>query len=624
MKSRTVTCITAVTLFAALAIPVRLAAQDNRDHHHKHHHYRLIDMGTFGGPISAINFATDINNNAASRRGGVVGYSATSAPKLSTSQPLICGGDDGFGANITHAFQWRIEGLIDLGALAPTDINCSNAYQVNSHGEVAGFSENGEFDPQIGWNQSRAVRWKNGEIEELGGFGGNQGEALAINNRGQIAGFYLTTVPHPFSLYDSIFGAANGTQTRAFLWQDKEMQDIGTLGGNDAGAFYINDRGQIAGFSHTSPTPDPVTGLPPLDPFLWDNGKMIDLGTLGGVLGLFTGFGGGLNNRGQVIGSSSIAADPGACLNPETNPNCHPFLWDSGKMFDLATTTDGASPISADGINDKGEIAGAADFSAAGGSTFGAYLWRNGTAFNLGTVNEDCFSRALAINNRPQIVGNSFFCNFAFDHGFLWEHGSIVDLNALIPTGSSLTLVATNDINDRGEIAGEGLPAGCSDGTACGHAFLLIPCDENHPGVEGCDYDTAEAPTAVTKPETTDIGNAIRQAPRQGLRTHPHIPASSGNDSKPIGRSPVSAVDDGTAGYLKDRLDGFALSGVGRARRCTPRGRQCPPQFPPCCPGLDLGTLGGPDSFAQFVNNRGQVAGFSYTDSTVNATTGVP
>jgi hypothetical protein len=70
------------------------------------------------------------------------------------------------------------------------------------------------------------------------------------------------------------------------------------------------------------------------------------------------------------------------------------------------------------------------------------------------------------------------------------------------------------------------------------------------------------------------------------LRTHPHIPASSGNDSKPIGRSPVSAVDDGAADYLKDRLDGFALSGVGRARRCTPRGRQCPPQFPPCCPGL--------------------------------------
>jgi hypothetical protein len=50
MKSRTVTCITTMTLFAVLAIPVRLAAQDNQGHHRKHHHHQLIDVGTFGGP----------------------------------------------------------------------------------------------------------------------------------------------------------------------------------------------------------------------------------------------------------------------------------------------------------------------------------------------------------------------------------------------------------------------------------------------------------------------------------------------------------------------------------------------------------------------------------------------
>ena len=51
MKSKT--CITALTLLTALAIPVRLAAQNNRDHHHKHHHYQLLDdVGTFGGPNS--------------------------------------------------------------------------------------------------------------------------------------------------------------------------------------------------------------------------------------------------------------------------------------------------------------------------------------------------------------------------------------------------------------------------------------------------------------------------------------------------------------------------------------------------------------------------------------------
>ena len=54
MKLRTFTCFAAITLFAALAIPVRLAAQDKRDKP-KHHHYQLIDMGTFGGPASFVN-----------------------------------------------------------------------------------------------------------------------------------------------------------------------------------------------------------------------------------------------------------------------------------------------------------------------------------------------------------------------------------------------------------------------------------------------------------------------------------------------------------------------------------------------------------------------------------------
>jgi len=64
MKSRRLTSITAVVLFTALAIPVQLAAQDQGKHRH---HYKLVDMGTFGGPQSYINYPditseADVNN----------------------------------------------------------------------------------------------------------------------------------------------------------------------------------------------------------------------------------------------------------------------------------------------------------------------------------------------------------------------------------------------------------------------------------------------------------------------------------------------------------------------------------------------------------------------------------
>ena len=57
MKSRRLTRIIAMTLFA-LAIPVAVAAQDNAapNHKAKHHHYQLFDMGTLG----RANFSTPL------------------------------------------------------------------------------------------------------------------------------------------------------------------------------------------------------------------------------------------------------------------------------------------------------------------------------------------------------------------------------------------------------------------------------------------------------------------------------------------------------------------------------------------------------------------------------------
>ena len=500
MKSRILTCFTAIALFAALSVPVQTAAQNSDKHHPKHHHYQLIDMGTFGGPLSGVNeplnYVPTING-----RGDTVGFSSNGILDSSTSNPTAC-----FGANVSHGFVWDGNTATDLGGLGGTGF-CSDADSINASGQIEGVSENGLVDPALGLNEIRAVVWDGGHITDLGTLGGNHSWSFGINNQGQVVGMALNAAPDPFSIYDFvIFGISSGTQTRAFLWDEKSgMRDLGTLGGPDAWAWSINEHGQIAGLSYTNSTPNPASGFPTLDPFLVDNGKMHDLGSLGGVVG----FVGALNNRGEVIGGSSTAANPGACYVPSNqslefgDPNCHPFLWNHGTLIDLNTSTSGGSPQTSDGMNDIGEIVGAAAFPT---QAYDAYLWRNGVATDLGHLSGDCYSEAWAVNRNSQVVGDSFSCDQTFqDDAFLWEGGSIVNLNTLTPKGSSLQLVFGNAINDHGEIAGIGVPAGCTPDNygLCGHAYVLIPCDEYHPGIEGCDYsmvDVSAAPFSAPAP----------------------------------------------------------------------------------------------------------------------------
>jgi probable HAF family extracellular repeat protein len=495
MKTSTLAICVAINFLAALTIPVRPVAQEdpaNQQKERKHHRYRFVDLGTLGGPESYVNAAFSLGApNQINSRGVVVGAAATSTPAPPTKQ--ICGGPDGRVPFVYHAFAWQDGVLTDLGALP--GVECSEAVSINARGEIAGRSGNGVIDPLAGVEEIRAVLWKDGEIRDLGTLGGNHSLAIGINNRGQVVGVSVNTVPDPFSLLYG--GLPNGTQTRGFLWHKGRMRDLGSLGGPDTQAFGLNERGQAVGISYINSTPNPTTGLPPADPFLWTEDRgMIDLGTLGGAWG----GAGALNNRGQVIGNSSLAADPGACLNPSMpprfiNPNCHPFAWSDGALIDLNTGTIGGNPITAQAIDDAGEIVGNAAFP--NGATYGdAYLWKDGVITNLGSLPGDCYSEAFAVNASGEAVGQSFSCDTGIAHSVLWEHGLIFDLNTLIPRNSDLQLDNTFAISDRGEIAGFGVPSGCSLDTQCGHAFVLIPCDEEHADNDGCE-DSDSATTAT-------------------------------------------------------------------------------------------------------------------------------
>ena len=159
-----------------------------------------------------------------------------------------------FDCMVSHVFRYQKGVLTDLGTLVPGF--SSGATQINARGWIAGQSQNGEIDPLSGFPVTVAVLWKANQIIALGSLGGNESVPTGLNNAGQVVGAAANPTLDPFSL----FGI--GTETRAFLWQNGVIEDLGTLGGPDAAALAVNEFGQVAGFSYTDATPTPVTGMP--------------------------------------------------------------------------------------------------------------------------------------------------------------------------------------------------------------------------------------------------------------------------------------------------------------------------------------------------------------------------
>jgi probable HAF family extracellular repeat protein len=496
MKSTILICITATTLFAALAIPVRHAAQEQA-------RYKLIDLGTLGGPTSygSVNGpGSQILNDA-----GTVSASAdTSIPD--PNAPNLCFNPDCF---LTHAFRWQNGVLTDLGALP--GVNSSAAGAINARGWSTGQSQNGLIDPLTGFPVIRAVLWKDDQIVDLGTLGpGIESLGLYVNDGGEVIGFStIDTTTDPFAASSGFVPFVS--PTHAFIWRNGTMQDLGTLGGPDSAPNNgcNNQRtGFVTGASLTNSTPNPTTGFPTVDPFLWNNGTMIDLGTLGGTFG----FASCANNRGQVTGASNLAGD---AVN-------HPFLWDRGVLTDLGTL--GGDFGSPNWINDAGDVVGAAGL-APGSNLQHAFLWRHGHMMDLGSLGTN--SNAFAINSKGQIVGRSRISGTpgapgGVLHAFLWENGGpMIDLNTLIPANSGLELVEADNINESGEIVGLGAPPGVPvhQDVIGLHVFLLVPCAAGD--TQGCE-DTAEG-TAVTQTSTAAVIN-----PTQAKTTPESRPTPSG------------------------------------------------------------------------------------------------
>jgi probable HAF family extracellular repeat protein len=277
-----------------------------------------LDLGTLGGQNSWMNWG-EINDS-----GQIVGYSETSVPDPNGED--ICG----FGTHLTcRPFLWE---PFHMSALPTLGGNNGQASAINTRGQIVGFAENGAVDASCpaGTTNNRIqlpVLWENGKALALPTGSDPDGDAFWINDRGQAVG-------------DT--GSCGGATIHAASWENETvtlLPDFGT----GAVAYGNNNGGQIVG---TVGSADDTTQFGAL----WQNDVLTNLGTLPGD---FAAIATGINSKGQVVGSTW-----------DSNFNwSHGFIWQDGVMTDLNTLFPASSNLfvtMANKINERGQISGMA------------------------------------------------------------------------------------------------------------------------------------------------------------------------------------------------------------------------------------------------------------------------
>jgi probable HAF family extracellular repeat protein len=240
-----------------------------------------------------------------------------------------------------------------------------------------------------------------------------------------------------------------------FLWINGQMSDLGTLGGPNASVGGMNDVGDVTVGGADTTTPDPLgedwCGFGTYlicRSYVWRNGRRTLVPTLGGNNGDVSG----ITNVGLVFGFAETAIDDPTCIPPEVL-GFEAFVWNPDQNEIRVLPPLPGDTVSAGGINEYGEGAGTSGICGHGialTSALHAVVWKNGVPSDIGSLGGSFGNLANSINNQGQVVGQSDLAGDTTFHGFLWiEDEGLKDLGTL--PGDVFS--TANSVNDDGQIA---------------------------------------------------------------------------------------------------------------------------------------------------------------------------
>lgn len=228
---------------------------------------------------------------------------------------------------------------------------------------------------------------------------------------------------------------SNHDLRRAFVFDGRTVKDLGvfdegTCGGCDLVSFGygINNVGQVVGTGSTVDQKDRA--------FIWHNGQMTKLGTLGGE----SSFAYAINDSGEVVGGSSTFKG-----------EVHAFSYQAGKMSDLGTL--GGMNSYATAINQWGHTVGCS-YTVGDASQLPFVIYSGGVMQPLKSLGGTS-ACALGINRAGWIVGHSTRTPGQWDyHGFVYDGDQVYDLNDTLGDDDRATweITGATGINKSGQI----------------------------------------------------------------------------------------------------------------------------------------------------------------------------